>query len=207
MKFQQLRQQTQVQFKELMADQKVIQANIDIAAPNIIIPQNPADHESPLLILDLGRLLIKSDIESAKQALEDARKGDGEADQADLFLYKKLLIDVKQIHAFISTVKDFSPAMLENTPKGSKIIDKFDVDIKVGICRAHSDKLALIKLHACLPELKGYLNSKKLTDILLIVDSITSTDPEDQTSKSDITMDKLLAQVAEVKNFFLSFPL
>lgn len=204
-KFQQLRQQTQVQFKEIMSDQKVIQLNIDIAAPNIIIPQNPAEVNSPLLILDLGRLVIKSDIDSAKKAIENAKNGDDSINESDLFLYRQILIDVTQIHAFLSTVKEFNMSMLENTPEGARIIDKFDVSVNLGICRAHSDKLALLKLRATLPELKGYVNSKKLSDILLIVDAVTATDPADQTNPSDVTMDKLLAQVAEVSSPSLFF--
>ena len=180
-----------------MSDQKVIVANIDIAAPNIIIPHKPSEERSPLLILVLGKLSFKTDLDSTKKAISDVSSGSIDSDSSsDIFLYKKFKIDLKQIHAFFSTVGDFSPALLEDVPEKSKLIDKFDVGVKLDFCRAHSDKLALIKVETKLPELKAYLNSRKLTSILLIIDAITASDGSSQ-GDDNLNMDKLLSQVAK----------
>jgi vacuolar protein sorting-associated protein 13A/C len=196
-KFQQLKQQTQVQFKEMIGDQKAIEVNVDIAAPNIIIPHKPSDRQSPLLILVLGHLTMSSDLDSTYQAMKQAQEGITEEDASEILLYKRYKLDLKEVHAMISSIDDFNARRQQELPRGVKLIDKFDVDLSLGLCRAHSEKRALLKLEACLPELNGYLSSGKVTNILLILDAITASDAPPP-SEEEMSLDQILQQVAQV---------
>jgi hypothetical protein len=89
-------------------------------------------------------------------------------------------------------------------------VDEFDVNLNLGLCRAQTEQLPLLKLNAQLPELSSKVDAGKITSLLLIVDSLLKlseiTDDPNET-EADVSLDKLIEEVALVFIDFHFFPL
>src|SRR3990167_9743601 len=87
-------------------------------------------------------------------------------------------------------------------------MDNFDVELLLRFCKSQSEELEMVSVSGILPELNGYFNTRKATDLLLILDSLSdppaATASPSQTEEEE-SFDILLENVAKSAKVFYSF--
>ena len=80
-RLQEIRQQTEDQLIQAMADRKVFDVQVHLSAPNVMVPKDFTDEHTPTLVLVLGTLSVSSDLRERQRAggssaleLEDSDK-------------------------------------------------------------------------------------------------------------------------------------
>src|SRR3990167_4657301 len=86
-------------------------------------------------------------------------------------------------------------------------MDNFDVELLLRFCKSQSEELEMVSVSGILPELNGYFNTRKATDLLLILDSLSdppaATASPSQTEEEE-SFDILLENVAKSAKVFYS---
>jgi vacuolar protein sorting-associated protein 13A/C len=75
---------TRAQLEDALQSHKTVDLKVNIQAPNIIIPQDPTSPKSPLLVLDLGHLNVKTDL--SKITNKEDKEHRAEEDFYDKFI-------------------------------------------------------------------------------------------------------------------------
>ena len=73
---------TMAQLEDALQQHKTVDLHVNLQAPTILIPENPTLIDSPMLVLDLGHLSVKTDLQAIDKKEKDNRK---ESDFYDIF--------------------------------------------------------------------------------------------------------------------------
>ena len=117
---------TRAQLEDALQTHKSVDLNVNIQAPTIIIPENATIEDSPLLVLDLGHLKVKSEVQQIDKSEEQKynRKESDYYDHFELSLTEvKMLLVPKNVTNWKDTQVHFSLQLFltQNRSKKAKI--------------------------------------------------------------------------------------
>eukprot|EP01132_Coremiostelium_polycephalum_P006743 gene6743-8360_t len=163
------KERAKVQLQDAMDRHKTLSLNVNVFAPVILIPENVLSNNSNGLIIDLGKLGVKSDISSAIKGkiVSDAKEDD---------FYDKFNLSLESVQVLLTSdlLSWTDHKSLKKDPK-AHIIDQFDILLKLYSC-IQPDNLTLpkIKVSGELPTFKMNLSDKKFKQLLSIVEAVTA---------------------------------
>ena len=200
-RLQEIRQQTEEQLKQAMAERKILDLKVHLSAPNIMIPKNFDDSNTPMLILILGTLSITSDLNEKKMLLTDRLSGEEDDEELDFYsdvdteseferailadkihsehagdkefsyLYDKFYLSFTSLEAVVSNSMDY---YTHHSIKevDDVIIEKFDVNLYLEVCNIESYELPKVKVVGNLPSLGINISPQQTARIMQILNSM-----------------------------------
>lgn len=167
----------QKQLQIALAARKSIQLKIDVDAPSVLIPEDCNNEESPLMVLDLGRLSIHSatDLERRKQHLKANKLV--ESDFYDL--YK---LSLSNVQVLLTTNKTQWRSRVIQTNQDLHLVKQFTVGLNFWHCLTpRNEKLARFKADGRLESITVCVSPAKISKLLklgLVVKDIAAPPDE-----------------------------
>ncbi|KAL1604284.1 Vacuolar protein sorting-associated protein 13 [Nothophoma quercina] len=187
-----IRQQTRAGLEFALTEHKTINAQLDLQAPLIIIPDSVTKKSSNCLILDAGHASVTSelidkdtlrDIQSKQQQQyteEDFRK-------LENLMYDRFTLKLHSTQVLIGPSIEETKAQLEEkaTNKNYHIVDKINMDFKVELCIVpKASDLTKFRVSGNLPVLHASISDAKYKNLMKLIDvAIPKFDDSDTTSK------------------------
>lgn len=219
---EEIRQQTRAGLEFALEEHKTVNAQLDIQAPLIIIPESMTSATSLCLILDAGNVSVTSklvDKETIKmiQNKQGTEYSDQDYSQLESLMYDKFLLKLDSTQVLIGPGIEATKAQLTDDVASTNfhIIDRINMDFVLELCIVpKSTTLTRTRLSGHLPELHAsmsdmkYKNFMKLIDIAIpqFSDNVPSTGEPKSTreqrgaSVSDTRMRSQSFQIARQKD-------
>jgi vacuolar protein sorting-associated protein 13A/C len=159
---------------------------INLLAPTIIIPENANAEDSPLLVLDLGHLKIKSEVQKIDKS-EEQKYNRKESDYYDHFEFS--LTEVKMLLVPKNTANwqdpqvhppplPFSYFSQVQRSQNMQLIQDFDIRLRLENCiQPNEVSLTKMKLSGELPSFRVNFSAQKYGQIMKLVQVLTAPPP------------------------------
>lgn len=173
-----IRQQTRAGLEFALEEHKTLNANLDIQAPLIIIPESITMESALCLILDAGHVSLKSELvdkDTMREIQSKQKKQYTEADYRQLegLMYDKFLLKLDSTQVLIGpgiqATKDQLNA--KDDPKNLHIIDRINMDftLETSIIPKASD-LTKTRILGHLPVLHASISDRKYKNLMKLID-------------------------------------
>jgi len=173
-----IRQQTRAGLEFALEEHKTLNANLDIQAPLIIIPESITKESALCLILDAGHVSLKSELvdkDTMRDIQSKQKKQYSEQDfqQLEGLMYDKFLLKLDSTQLLlgpgIKATKDQLSA--KDDPKNLHIIDRINMDftLETSIIPKASD-LTKTRISGHLPVLHASISDKKYKNLMRLID-------------------------------------
>ena len=183
-----IRQQTRAGLEFALEEHKTLNANLDIQAPLIIIPESITKESALCLIVDAGHVSLNSELVD-KETMQDIqakqKKQYSEEDfrQLEGLMYDKFLLKLDSTQLLIGPGIQATKDQLDATddPKCLHIIDRINMDftLETSIIPKASD-LTKTRISGHLPVLHASISDKKYKDLMKLIDiAIPKFDSDD----------------------------
>ena len=173
-----IRQQTRAGLEFALEEHKTLNANFDIHAPLIIIPESITKESALCLIVDAGHVSLNSEL-VGKETMQDIqakqKKQYSEEDfrQLEGLMYDKFLLKLDSTQLLIGPGIQATKDQLDATddPKSLHIIDRINMDftLETSIIPKASD-LTKTRISGHLPVLHASISDKKYKDMMKLID-------------------------------------
>ncbi|KAJ5815089.1 hypothetical protein N7474_006866 [Penicillium riverlandense] len=173
-----LRQQTRAGLEFALQEHKKVDAQFDVRAPLIIVPESITQESSLCLILDAGHASVNSELvdRQAMRDLQSKQKRTYEADdykQLEHLLYDRFLIKLDSTQLLIGPGVDATKAQLSSgvESKNFHIIDRINVDFVLEMCIVPKQtQLTRTRISGHLPELHASMSDTKYKGLMKLID-------------------------------------
>ncbi|KAK4695061.1 vacuolar protein sorting-associated protein 13A/C, partial [Lecanoromycetidae sp. Uapishka_2] len=173
-----IRQQTRAGLEFALEEHKTLNANLDIQAPLIIVPESITEESALCLIIDAGHVSLNSDLVDKKtmqeiQSKQKKQYSDEDFRQLEGLMYDKFLLKLDSTQLLIGpgiqATKDQLNA--KDDPKNLHIIDRINMDftLETSIIPKASD-LTKTRISGHLPVLHASISDKKYKDLMKLID-------------------------------------
>ena len=143
---------------------------MDVSAPKIYFPQTFDDMDCPVLLLDLGKLRINSDIQ--KNIPED-----GNMEQLSALMYDKFKIELSEVQILICKRCELGFESGEVTEH--HVLDRLKVTLYAeNSVQPKNVNLTRLKVIANIPILNVNISDKKFKLLMVIISTIMPNPPE-----------------------------
>ena len=220
-RLQEIRQQTEDQLVQAMADRKIFDVQVHLSAPNIMIPKNFEDEYTETLLLVLGTLSISSDLRGKKKRKSDNNNETDENDEfsdiednnIDMEGFEDLVSMAQKSISESASGKNFSylydkfylsltsleAGITSNNEKSKKfkphpdenLIEKFDVNLYLEVCNIDSFELPKIIVSGTLPSLSLNISPEKTSAIMKILNTLSKTSKADLDELQTISIEEI----------------
>ncbi|KAM9977730.1 hypothetical protein ACTFIR_011602 [Dictyostelium discoideum] len=182
-----IKEQAKMQLQDAIDNHKVLGLAVNIHAPVIFIPEDVINERSNILIVDLGKLVVRSDTSAF---IKGTNKLAGSTSEIDL--YDKFNVSFESIQVLLSddlksaiSTGDKKPTIGGiNDKQGhplkhhNSIIKKFDIQLKIfSSIQQNNLTMTKLKIKGELPKFDFYLSDKKFKQLLTILNAITADIP------------------------------
>ena len=173
-----IRQQTRAGLEFALEEHKTLNANLDIQAPLIIIPESITKESALCLILDAGHVSLKSELvdkETMRDIQSKQKKQYTEEDfrQLEGLMYDKFLLKLESTQLLIGPEIDATKAQLNanDDPNNLHIIDRINMDftLETSIIPKATD-LTKTRISGHLPVLHASISDKKYKNLMKLID-------------------------------------
>lgn len=173
-----LRQQTRAGLEFALEEHKTLNANLDIQAPLIIIPESIISESTLCLILDAGHVSLKSEL-VGKDTMRDIQSkqkrqySDEDFKQLEGLMYDKFLLKLDSTQVLIGpgiqATKD--QLHIKDDSKSLHIIDRISMDfiLETSIIPKAAD-LTKTRVSGHLPVLHALISDKKYRNLMKLID-------------------------------------
>eukprot|EP01088_Endostelium_zonatum_P014922 TRINITY_DN3449_c0_g1_i2.p1 TRINITY_DN3449_c0_g1~~TRINITY_DN3449_c0_g1_i2.p1 ORF type:complete len:3344 (+),score=882.14 TRINITY_DN3449_c0_g1_i2:209-10240(+) len=159
---------TLAQLSSVLEAQKFHDVKLNIVAPNVIVPLDVKNRDCAKLILELGKLSFKSDMSTNnKSAIKNRKTEFEESDFYDVFE-----LDLIETQAYVTGDNTDWRKVREGKEKIA-IIEKFDVNLGIFLCKVSNEKLTQVKVTGKMPKLQFLISSNRTRNFFRILNSIT----------------------------------
>ncbi|KAJ5606070.1 hypothetical protein N7510_008851 [Penicillium lagena] len=173
-----LRQQTRAGLEFALQEHKKVDAQFDVHAPLIIVPESITQESSLCLILDAGHASVNSELvdRQAMRDLQSKQKRTYEAEdykQLEHLLYDRFLIKLDSTQLLIGPGVDATKAQLSSgvESKNFHIIDRINVDFVLEMCIVPKQtQLTRTRISGHLPELHASMSDTKYKGLMKLID-------------------------------------
>ncbi|KAF2203968.1 vacuolar protein sorting-associated protein-like protein vps13 [Delitschia confertaspora ATCC 74209] len=191
-----LRQQTRAGLEFALSEHKTINAQLDLQAPLIIIPDSIIEKSSNCLILDAGHISVTSELVE-KEVLRDIQSKqkqqytEEDFKQLERLMYDKFLLKLHSTQVLIGPSIEETRAQLDGNcaSKDLHIIDRINMDFKVEICIIpKASDLTKFRISGNLPVLHASISDTKYKNLMKLIDvAIPKFDTNTTASGKQIT--------------------
>ena len=173
-----IRQQTRAGLEFALEEHKTLNANLDIQAPLIIIPESITKESALCLIVDAGHVSLNSELVDKEtmrdiQSKQKKQYSDEDFRQLEGLMYDKFLLKLDSTQLLIGpgiqATKDQLNA--KDDPKNLHIVDRINMDftLETSIIPKASD-LTKTRISGHLPVLHASISDKKYKDLMKLID-------------------------------------
>ena len=184
-----LRQQTRAGLEFALEEHKKVDAQFDVHAPLIIVPESITQPSSLCLIIDAGHASVNSELvdRQAMRDLQSKQKRQYEEEdykQLEHLLYDRFLIKLDSTQVLIGPGVEATKAQLTTNVESRNfhIIDRINVDFVLEMCIVPKvTQLTRTRISGHLPELHASMSDTKYKGLMKLID-IAIPQFEDKTS-------------------------
>jgi vacuolar protein sorting-associated protein 13A/C len=173
-----LRQQTRAGLQFALEEHKTLNANLDIQAPLIIIPESITSESTLCLILDAGHVSLKSELVD-KQTMRDIQSkqkkkySDDDFQELEGLMYDKFLLKLDSTQLLVGPGIQATKDQLnsKDVSRNLHIIDRINMDftLETSIIPKASD-LTKTRISGHLPVLHASLSDEKYKNLMKLID-------------------------------------
>ncbi|KAL9128311.1 MAG: hypothetical protein Q9217_002989 [Psora testacea] len=173
-----IRQQTRAGLEFALEEHKTLNANLDIQAPLIIIPESITKESALCLILDAGHVSLNSELvdkDTMRDIQSKQKKQYTEEDfrQLEGLMYDKFLLKLDSTQLLIGPGIEATKALVnaKDDPNNLHIIDRINMDftLETSIIPKATD-LTKTRISGHLPVLHASISDKKYKNLMKLVD-------------------------------------
>ncbi|KAL8726828.1 MAG: hypothetical protein Q9166_006444 [cf. Caloplaca sp. 2 TL-2023] len=187
-----IRQQTRAGLEFALEEHKTLNANLDIQAPLIIIPESITSESTLCLVFDAGHVSLNSELvdkDTMKdiQSKQKKKYSDEDFRQLEGLMYDKFLLKLDSTQVLIGpgiqATKDQLGA--KDDSKNYHIIDRINMDfvLETSIIPKAAD-LTKTRVSGHLPVLHASISDKKYKDMMKLIDIAIPKFESDESSES-----------------------
>jgi vacuolar protein sorting-associated protein 13A/C len=186
-----IRQQTRAGLEFALTEHKTINAQLDLQAPLIIIPDSVTKKSSNCLILDAGHVSVTSELVDKDtlrdiQAKQKQQYTDDDFRKLENLMYDKFNLKLHSTQVLIGPSIEETRAQLdERSPeKNFHIVDRINMDFKIEICIVPSaSDLTKFRVSGNLPILHASISDAKYKNLMRLIDVAIPKFSDDGPSK------------------------
>lgn len=186
-----IRQQTRAGLEFALTEHKTINAQLDLQAPLIIIPDSVTKKSSNCLILDAGHASVTSELIDKEtlrdiQAKQRQQYTDEDFRKLENLMYDKFILKLHSTQVLIGPSIEETRAQLEedSASRHFHIIDKINMDFKIEICIVpKASDLAKFRISGTLPVLHASISDAKYKNLMKLIDVAIPKFDSDGTGK------------------------
>ncbi|KAF2849874.1 vacuolar protein sorting-associated protein-like protein vps13 [Plenodomus tracheiphilus IPT5] len=173
-----IRQQTRAGLEFALTEHKTINAQLDLQAPLIIVPDSVTKKSSNCLILDAGHISVTSELVDKNtlrdiQAKQQQRYTDEDFRKLENLMYDKFNLKLQSTQVLIGPSIEETRAQLEtdSATKNLHIVDKINMDFKIEICIVpKASGLTKFRVSGNLPVLHASISDTKYKNLMKLID-------------------------------------
>lgn len=186
-----IRQQTRAGLEFALTEHKTINAQLDLQAPLIIIPDSVTKESSNCLILDAGHISVTSELVDKAtlnevQSKQKQQYTEEDYKRLEALMYDKFLLKLDSTQVLIGPSIEETRAQLEEgaTSKSLHIVDRINMDFKIEICIVpKATDLTKFRIGGNLPVLHASISDKKYKNLMKLIDVAIPKFDSDQPAK------------------------
>ncbi|KAL9632336.1 MAG: hypothetical protein Q9204_003838 [Flavoplaca sp. TL-2023a] len=187
-----IRQQTRAGLEFALEEHKTLNANLDIQAPLIIIPESITSESSLCLVFDAGHVSLNSELVDKEtmrdiQSKQKKKYSDEDFKQLEGLMYDKFLLKLDSTQVLIGpgikATKDQLSA--KDNSRNYHIIDRINMDfvLETSIIPKASD-LTKTRVSGHLPVLHASISDKKYKNLMKLIDIAVPKFETDESSEN-----------------------
>lgn len=173
-----IRQQTRAGLEFALSEHKTINAQLDLQAPLIIVPDSVTEKCSICLIVDAGHASVTSDLVDKEtlreiQSKQKQQYTEGDFRRLEGLMYDKFLLKLDSTQVLIGSSIEETRAQLEEkaTSKDLHIVDRINMDFKIEICIIpKASDLTKFRISGNLPVLHASVSDAKYKNFMKLID-------------------------------------
>ena len=173
-----IRQQTRAGLEFALSEHKTINAQLDLQAPLIIIPDSVTKRSSNCLILDAGHVSVTSELVDKKtmqdiQAKQRQQYTEEDFQKLEALMYDKFLLKLESTQVLIGpSIEETRAQLEENTDsKQLHIVDRINMNFKIEICIVpKASDLTKFRVSGNLPVLHASISDSKYKNLMKLID-------------------------------------
>ncbi|PCH06461.1 Vacuolar protein sorting-associated protein 13 [Penicillium occitanis (nom. inval.)] len=213
---QEIRQQTRAGLEYALEAHRKVDAQFDLQAPLIIIPESITEEGALCLILDAGHIRVNSELvdRGTMSDLQNKQKrqyNEEDYKQLEELLYDKFLIKLDSIQLLIGPNIEATKAQLtsDDPTKDLHIVDRINVDFVLELCIVpKTTALTRTRVSGHLPELHASMSDSKYKNLMKLIEIAIprfEEDGEEQPNRLQANVDKSSEQEARNRARSASF--
>ncbi|KAF7592654.1 hypothetical protein BBP40_012617 [Aspergillus hancockii] len=188
-----IRQQTRAGLEFALQEHKKVDAQFDIHAPLIIVPESITQESSLCLILDAGHISVNSELVDRQtmrdlQSKQKRQYDEGDYKELEHLLYDRFLLKLDSTQVLIGPGIEITKSQLTSdvASKNLHIIDRINVDFVLELCIVPKvTELTRTRISGHLPELHASMSDTKYKGLMKLIDiAIPSFDEAGQESNA-----------------------
>lgn len=187
-----IRQQTRAGLEFALEEHKTINAQLDLQAPLIIIPENIETEKSTCLIVDAGHVSLTSQLVDQKtikeiQAKHNEKYTDEDLQRLESLMYDKFLLDLEATQVLIGPSVDETRAKLEDKhDKQLHIVDRINIQFVVQLSIVpKTPNIPKIRVSGHLPVLHASVSDVKYKSLMKIINVAIPKFDEDEEENAE----------------------
>jgi vacuolar protein sorting-associated protein 13A/C len=173
-----IRQQTRAGLEFALTEHKTINAQLDLQAPLIIVPDSVIKKSSNCLILDAGHISVTSELVDKDtlrdiQAKQTHQYTDEDFRKLENLMYDKFNLKLHSTQVLIGPSIEETRAQLEedSSSRNFHIVDRINMDFKVEICIVpKASDLTKFRVSGNLPILHASISDAKYKNLMRLID-------------------------------------
>jgi vacuolar protein sorting-associated protein 13A/C len=173
-----IRQQTRAGLEFALTEHKTLNAQLDLQAPLIIVPDSVTKKSSNCLILDAGHISLTSELVDKKtlqdiQSKQQQQYSDEDYRKLENLMYDKFNLKLESTQVLIGPSIEETRAQLEQDSglKNYHIVDRINMDFKVEICIVpKGSDLTKFRVSGTLPILHASISDSKYKNLMRLID-------------------------------------
>ncbi|GKZ27080.1 hypothetical protein AbraCBS73388_003718, partial [Aspergillus brasiliensis] len=173
-----IRQQTRAGLEFALEEHKKVDAQFDIHAPLIIVPESITQESSLCLILDAGHISVNSELVDRQtmrdlQSKQKRQYEEGDYKELEHLLYDRFLIKLDSTQVLIGPGIETTKAQLTSDVQARNlhIIDRINVDFVLEMCIVPKvTELTRTRISGHLPELHASMSDTKYKGLMKLID-------------------------------------
>ncbi|KAK6198690.1 vacuolar sorting [Scheffersomyces amazonensis] len=173
-----LTSQTRIGLQYALEEHKTMNVKLDLQAPLVILPLEPANFQSPVAILDAGHISVVSDlVDKAKIEEFKAKEQYTEEDwqQLNTLMYDKFSLKLEDAQFLVGSDIKSTMEQLHNdsaTTRSTLMLDKLNLNLMLGISiLPDAINLARFKVGGEVPSIHLAINDFQYKTIMKIIDA------------------------------------
>ncbi|PKY02798.1 vacuolar protein sorting-associated protein 13 [Aspergillus campestris IBT 28561] len=172
-----IRQQTRAGLEFALQEHKKVDAQFDIHAPLIIVPESITHESSLCLILDAGHISVSSELVDRQtmrdiQSKQKRQYDEGDYKELEHLLYDRFLLKLDSTQVLIGPGIDVTKSQLasDSADRNLHIIDRINVDFVLEMCIVPKvTELTRTRISGHLPELHASMSDMKYKGLMKLI--------------------------------------